>query len=63
MSFLTNANYNVVGRIWVDRHKVRRDDCQIMIVNGKYKRCVDRGVDQAKKVFLALLQVQYVMSE
>lgn len=34
-----------------------------MIVNGKYKCRIDRGVDQAKKVFLALLEIQYVMSE
>jgi hypothetical protein len=58
---LTNADGEVRSGVWIDGHKVGGNDLERVTVEVDSQACVDRGVDQAKPIFLAALDCHFVV--
>jgi hypothetical protein len=50
---LTNANLEIVGSIWDDRHKVVGDDLERVTVEGNTESSVNSRVDDSEAVLLS----------
>lgn len=55
MISLANSNENTVHGLGLDRHEIRFDHRQIMVVNAEYKGRVDAGIYQAQEIALSAL--------
>lgn len=50
----THSDVDVVSSIRFDRHQIHSDDCQLMIVNHEFPRCVDGRVHDSQSIRLPL---------
>lgn len=56
LSTLRHAKRNNVRRIWLNRHKVLRNNSEGVIVDAEFLHAIGTGVDQPKQVLLAFLE-------
>lgn len=50
----TDADCNVIGHIWLDRHKIGAYYTEVVVINRKNERGVYRCIDQTQEIFFPL---------